>query len=84
MAKDHGPQIKDDDRYERLRQEGMSKEKAVRIANTPASEAGRRGGRASRYEDMTRDELYDRAKQVGIDNRSSMTKEELIDALRNH
>ena len=35
MAKDHGPSIKDDERYEALRQEGMSKEKAARIANTP-------------------------------------------------
>lgn len=84
MAKDHGPQIKDDQRYERLREEGASKEKAARIANTPPSEAGRRGGKAQKYEDMTRDELYERAKEVGIDNRASMNKDELIDALRNH
>jgi hypothetical protein len=35
MAKDHGPQIKDDERYEKLREKGMSKEKSARIANTP-------------------------------------------------
>lgn len=84
MAKDHGPQIKDDERYERLREEGMSKEKAARIANTPASEAGKRGGKAPPYEDWTREELYERAQEVDIDGRAGMTKEQLIDALRNH
>ena len=84
MAKDHGPQIEDDDRYERLRAQGMSKEKAARIANTPASEAGRRGGRAPRYEDWSREDLYEKAKEVGIDGRAGMTKEQLIDALRHH
>ena len=30
------------------------------------------------------DELYQRAKKVGIPGRSSMTKGQLVDALRNH
>jgi hypothetical protein len=30
MAKDHGPQIKDDEQYEALRRQGASKEKAAR------------------------------------------------------
>lgn len=81
---DHGPQIKDDERYEALRREGMSKEKAARIANTPREEAGKRGGKAPRYEDWTRDDLYDKAKQVGIEGRSKMDKNELINALRHH
>jgi len=84
MAKDHGPSIKDDERYEALREEGMSKEKAARIANTPAEEAGRRGGEASPYEEWTVEELRDRAAEIGIEGRSDMTKDELIDALRNH
>ena len=46
MAKDHGPQIKDDERYEALRKQGASKEKAAWIANTPRSQAGRRGGKS--------------------------------------
>ena len=29
MAKDHGPSIKDDEQYEKLREEGASKEKAA-------------------------------------------------------
>lgn len=84
MAKDHGPQIKDDKRYEKLREQGASKEKAARIANTPASTAGKRGGHASKYEEMTKDQLYDRAKEIGIEGRSDMSKKELIDALWNH
>jgi hypothetical protein len=84
MAKDHGPSIKDDERYEALREEGMSKEKAARIANTPAEVAGRRGGEADPYEEWTVDELRDRAAEIGIDGRSDMDKSKLIDALRNH
>ncbi|MFO7566292.1 MAG: Rho termination factor N-terminal domain-containing protein [Enhygromyxa sp.] len=83
-TKNHGPQIKDDERYEALRREGMSKEKAARIANTPRSVAGKRGGRSPKYEEWTKADLYDKAKQVGIEGRSSMDKEQLIDALRNH
>lgn len=44
MAKDHANSVKDDEQYERLREEGMSKEKAARIANTERSTAGKRGG----------------------------------------
>lgn len=79
---DPGPSVKDPDRYEALRREGMSKEKAARIANTPAAEAGRRGGKAPPYEDWTKEELYDKAKAVGIEGRSKMSKSELIEALR--
>ena len=84
MAKDHGPQIKDDEQYESLREEGMSKEKAARIANTERSKAGKRGGKAAKYEDWSKEDLYERAQEVGIEGRSDMSKGELIDALRNH
>ena len=82
MAKDHGPSIKNDKQYEDLRDKGMSKEKAARIANTENS--GKKGGKAEKYEDRTKEELYEQAKKVGIEGRSDMTKDELIDALRNH
>ncbi len=80
MARDHGPSIKDDDQYEALRDQGMSKEKAARIANSP--DAASRGGAAPPYEEWTRDELYERARELDVEGRSSMTKAELIDALR--
>ena len=82
MARKDRPQIKNDDQYEALKREGMSKEKAARIANTPDS--GKKGGRASKYEDRTKNELYKKAKEVGIDGRAKMSKQELIKALRNH
>ncbi|EKJ99319.1 MULTISPECIES: DUF7218 family protein [Rhodopirellula] len=84
MTKDHGPSIKDDEQYESLREEGMSKEKAARIANTDRQTAGKRGGRAAKYEDQTKDELYQRAKEIDIEGRSKMSKDQLIEALRNH
>ena len=80
MAKDHGSQIKNDEQYEELRDKGMSKEKAARIANDPNS--GKKGGKADKYENRTKEELYQKAKEVGIDGRSDMTKDELIEALR--
>lgn len=79
------PRIKDEEQYEALRREGASKEKAARIANAgPRSSTGRRGGESPSYDEWSKDDLYDRAKELGIDRRSSMTKSELIDALRNH
>ena len=80
--------IKDERQYQALRREGASKEKAARIANASAgssrSSTGRKGGSSGSYEDWSKSDLYDKAKQVGIDGRSSMSKGELIKALRNH
>jgi hypothetical protein len=84
MAKQHGPQIKDDKQYEALRRRGKSKEKAARIANTGRSKAGKRGGKSPQYEEWTKDHLYQKAQQVGIEGRSKMSKKQLISALRNH
>lgn len=81
---DHGPSIKDDEQYEALRDQGASKEKAARIANTDRSTAGKRGGSSPSYDDWTKDDLAERAKELDIEGRSDMTKDELIDALRNH
>jgi hypothetical protein len=64
-----------------MRDEGMSKSKAARISNA-GKPAARRGGKASDYDDMTKDELLDRARERDISGRSSMTKGELIEALR--
>ena len=85
MTRDHGPAIKDDKLYEDLREKGNSKEKSARIANAKANpdmHPSRKGGEAPAYEDWTKDELYDRAREIGIEGRSDMTKDELIAALR--
>lgn len=75
---DPGPSVKDAELYEKLRDEGNSKEKSARIANSAAAQSrsalGRRGGTKPAYEDWTKDELQNRAKEIGIRGRSSMTK----------
>ncbi|MCM5663954.1 DUF7218 family protein [Galbibacter mesophilus] len=76
------PRIKNEEQYEALREQGYSKEKSARIANTP--DAGKKGGKAKKYEEWTKDELYEQAKNVGIDGRSKMNKKELIKALRSN
>lgn len=82
MAKNHGKQIKDDKKYEALRDEGMSKEKAARIANTP--NAAKTGGKASKMEERTKDELIKEAKKIGLKGYSTMNKGQLIEKIRNH
>ncbi|WP_437920061.1 Rho termination factor N-terminal domain-containing protein [Sphingobacterium sp. LRF_L2] len=82
MTKDHGKQIKDDAKYEALRRQGESKEKAARIANSTG--ASRRGGGASRLEKRTKSELLGEAKKIGITGTHKMNKSRLIDAIRNH
>lgn len=74
--------IKNEDQYEALRDKGASKEKAARIANS--SNSGKKGGKSEKYEDRSKDDLYKKAKEVGIEGRSKMSKKELINALRNH
>jgi hypothetical protein len=44
MTKDHGPSIKNDKQYEGLREKGMSKERAAKIANSAGS--SKRGGKS--------------------------------------
>jgi hypothetical protein len=83
-----GPSVKDPEMYESLRDEGASKEKAARIsnaaANTSRASVGRKGGRSGDYDDWTKDDLMKRAREIGIEGRSSMSKAQLVNALRNH
>ncbi|QFT62386.1 Rho termination factor N-terminal domain-containing protein [Roseivivax sp. THAF30] len=81
------PSIKNEKLYEDLRDEGMSKEKAARIANAKANDdmsPSKKGGKQPPYEEWSKDELYKRAQEIGIEGRSDMTKDELIEALRQH
>jgi hypothetical protein len=80
MVKDHGRSIKDDEQYEALRDEGYDKSTAAAIANS--SDASERGGKHPAYEEWTKDELLDRARELDVQGRSEMTKDELIEALR--
>lgn len=80
--------IKDEKTYRKLRHKGESKEKAARISNAAAAEGtskvGRRGGKSGSYDDWSKADLQKKAKDVGINGRSSMNKSELVKALRNH
>jgi len=78
------PRIKNEDQYEALREQGASKEKAARIANSESHKTGKKGGKASQYEERTKKQLYEQAKELDISGRSKMDKQALIDALRNH
>jgi len=69
-------QIKNEDQYEALREKGMSKEKAARIANADVDHDSRP------YEDRSRTELYELAKELDIEGRSKMDKSQLIKAIR--
>ena len=80
--------IKHEKMYTELRGDGASKEKAARIANqaaaTSRSRVGRKGGKSGSYDDWTKPDLLRRAREIGIKGRSTMTKAELIKALRDH
>jgi hypothetical protein len=82
-----GPSVKDPELYEKLRDDGNSKGKSARIANAAAargrSSVGRKGGKSGDYDDWTVKDLRKRASELGIDGRSSMSKADLVKALRN-
>jgi hypothetical protein len=80
--------IKDPEMYDRLREDGASEEKAARISNAAArrgrSSVGRKGARATDYDERTVPELRARAKALGLKGYSDKKKSELISMLRNH
>ena len=81
-------QIKDEKTYQKLRERGESQEKSARIANAAAGssrrQVGRRGGKSPSYDDWSKEDLLQRARDIGIRGRSTMSKKELVSALRNH
>lgn len=57
--------------------------KVKRDLGREGAKAARRGGRAGHsLDERSRDELNDRARELGIEGRSKMGKGELIDAIR--
>lgn len=82
------PSLKDQELYEKLRDEGDSKEKAARISNAAAargrSSVGRTGGESASYDDWTVAELRKRAKELGLTGYSKKKKSELVEELRDH
>ncbi|GAA4520192.1 Rho termination factor N-terminal domain-containing protein [Actinoallomurus oryzae] len=81
-------QIKDEKTYQKLREKGESKEKAARIANASAGSSrksvGKKGGKSPSYDEWNKDDLVKRAREIGVKGRSTMTKAQLVKALRNH
>jgi predicted transcriptional regulator len=76
------PTIINDRQYEALREQGMSKNKAARIANSDPKEMARNRKDTGSYEEWTKDQLMEKAREVELAGRSSMNKRELISALR--
>ena len=75
--------IENPEQYEALRKQGMSKEKAARIANS-GREASVKGGKSPKYEEWNKNELVMKAKEVGIKQYYELNKKQLIHALRNN
>jgi plasmid stabilization system protein ParE len=89
---------KDERKYEHIKgsskKRGVPAERAKAIAARTVNKQRRQEGRTPNkttqgtgnprreLEDRTRDELYNKAKQLDIEGRSKMNKDELLDAIR--
>jgi plasmid stabilization system protein ParE len=89
---------KDRRQYEHIKESNLDRgvpndraeEIAARTVNKERREEGRTPNKRTQgtgnprrgLEDRTKDELYNRAKDLGVEGRSKMKKSELIDAIR--
>lgn len=90
-APENNPAIKNPKLYEELRDQGASAEKAARISNAQAKYGTKgpnapstKGGKSPKYEEWRRDDLYAKAREIGLGGLSRASKPQLIDALRSH
>ncbi|GGE88821.1 DUF7218 family protein [Mycetocola zhadangensis] len=87
MPQNAASRLKDPGLYDKLRDDGQSKQKAARIANAAGtqgrSKLGQKGGEFGSYEDWMVDDLRKRAKEIGQAGYSRKKKSDLISALRN-
>lgn len=79
---------------ESLLEDGKPEDKAEEIAARTVNKQRRQEGSTentrtqgtgnpnTRLEERTKDELYNRAKELGVDGRSKMSKDELVSAIR--
>ena len=85
-TKDHGPSIKDDEQYEALRREGMSKERRRRESPTsrraPPGQMSDVGVPPPKTMKIGPSKPQFRAREIGVSGYSGMSKSELITALR--
>jgi hypothetical protein len=91
---------KDERKYEHIRDSEVergrgpkrAKEIAARTVNKDRRQEGRTPSRTTQgtgnpnlaLDDRTKQELYNRARELGITGRSRMTKQDLLHALRDH
>jgi hypothetical protein len=89
---------KDERQYEKVKEiakyDGKSEERAKELAARVVNKQRRKEGRTPNsltqgtgnpnksLDQRSKDELYNRAKQLGISGRSSMSKKQLADAIR--
>ena len=89
---------KDERKYEKIKksskERGASEERAKEIAARTVNKDRREEGRTPKkrtegtgnpnqpLEERTKEELYNRAKELGISGRSKMNKKELVQAIR--
>lgn len=82
MPREKTPQIKKPKTYDALVDKGMSKENAARISNAQA--AGTIDHNSKKLEERSKSDLLAEAKEIGIKNRHSMNKGQLIKEIRGH
>lgn len=83
MAKSQKPRTRNDKQRDRPRAPGTSK-MTGRSGSAEGQVAGKRRGKEESYEGWNKQALYERAKKMGIEGRSKMSKHELLEAIREH